>query len=190
MRVRSMSAPVSAMSEASVRIVRLQRWASPAEAASALGISERQLRRKAAAGLVERRRVGGRSEYQIPSGPVPDTMSGPTSDPRPDVRPVMSGHETDASDTPDAMSGRFGHALEAMRAELATVRAALVDAERRAAVAEYRADLAESADVDTLRADLERVTAERDAARDRVRSLRTGTIARLARRVAGLTQGG
>jgi excisionase family DNA binding protein len=65
----------------------------------------------------------------------------------------------------DAPTGR--------RAELAYLRAALVDAERRAAVAEYRAELAET---------------ERDAARDRVRELRTGTVARLARRVAELTQ--
>jgi hypothetical protein len=49
-------------------------------------------------------------------------------------------------------------------------------------VAEYRAAQVVN--------DLERVTAERDAARDRVRELRTGTVARLARRVAGLTQGG
>ncbi len=64
-------------------------------------------------------------------------------------------------------------ATDALRGELADLRAARVDAERRAAVAEYRAGLAET---------------ERGAALDRVRSLRTGTIARLARRVAELTR--
>lgn len=164
---------------ASGKVVDLPRWAAPAEVAAAYGVSSRTLRLWASKGKVERRGSGRTTRYRMPStSRKTETAAGMPDTARAQVPAVPRQAETQVpASSPADVS-----------AELAYLRAALVDAERRAAVAEYRAELAESVDVDALRADLERVTAERDAARDRVRELRTGTIARLARRVTELTR--
>jgi len=172
---------MSKVSEVSVQVVQLPRWASGSEAAAILGISERQLRRRAAAGKVERRKTGGRAEYRVAGPAAPKSVRSV----RPDVRPVMSGHEAGA--------------IEELRALLAAEQAARIDAERRAAVAEYRAAIAETdpaevealrATVDELEANVAELTTERDQARDQAQALadamrkRHGLIKRLTARLA------
>jgi hypothetical protein len=141
-------------------------WADTRDAAARLGIHRRTLQRRARAGRIETRTIeDGRVQYRL----TPDAFD----DGERHGATTPSRHSDTGPGTP--WQGGATPATDALRAEIAYLRAALVDAERRAAVAEYRAELAET---------------ERDAARDRVRALRTGTIARLARRVAELTQGG
>ncbi len=169
------------MSEASGRIVHLPRWLPPSDAAAALGISERQLRRKAGAGEIERRKVAGRAEYRV------------TADAGQDVRTDV---RTDTPDTSDARPD----ASDVLRDELASLRAALVDAERRAAVAEYRAEIADAdaeelealrGDVEHLRDELHQARAERDEARTLAQTYgdalrrRHATVQRLLQRLRG-----
>ena len=178
--VRTKRVPMSEASEASVQVVQLPRWVRATEAAETLGVSERQLRRRAAAGTVERRKSGGRVEYKVAGTVEPESVRSV----RPDVRTDMSGHE--------------GSATEELRELLATEQTSRVDAERRAAVAEYRAEIAETDPevVEELRArvaELEehaaKATTERDEARAQGQRLadamtrRHGLIKRLTARL-------
>jgi len=116
------------MTEAADHVVRLPRWIPADEAARVLDVSPRTLRRRAAAGAVKRKREAGRALYLVPV---------PEADARPDdgrfSRP--DGHRT---------SGQAA-AVELLRSQLEAANVARIDAERRAAVAEYRATIAEAA---------------------------------------------
>lgn len=149
------------MMHANVTPIRSE-WLPTPEACERLGVTRRTLQRRANAGRIESRQGAddGRTYYKVSA--------------------TATAQRDGAAAVAQRMSQRVAPVVDTLRAELAELRAALVDAERRAAVAEYRAELAG--------ADLERVTAERDAAQGRVRELRTGTIARLARRIAELTR--
>jgi len=163
------------MTEAADHVVRLPRWMPADEAARVLDVSPRTLRRRAASGALKRKHEDGRALYLVQTDEA-DTRPDTGRTPRPD------GHRT---------SGQAG-ALGALRDELAALRAAAIDAERRAAVAEYRAQLAETdpAEVEALRARIGEITAERDEARAEASALgaamvkRHGIIKRLSRALA------
>ncbi len=156
-------------------------WLTAREATARLNVSKRTIQRRAAAGEIERRtRADGRSEYRITN----DVIEG--------LHPVTSPRGvTPDNATPRDVTPRVTDegALAALREELTALRVATIDAERRAAVAEYRAQLAETdpAEVEALRARIAETVAERDEARAEAVKLgaamvkRHGIIQRLTR---------
>ena len=163
---------------ATAAIVHLPQWASPSEAAAAHGISERTLRLWAKQGRVQRQ-GGGRSVlYRLPS--------------RGDAAPVAGMPLAAGDPVPAIAATRTVNSAAEWRDMLDAAIAARVNAERRAAVAEYRAELA-TVDPDEYAATLEelaRVTAERDEAMaaairlDAAMRKRFQLIQRLAARVS------
>lgn len=138
------------------RIDAARQWITGAVAADRLGVSLRTLQRMASRGEVERQRRGTRSYFRINETDLHDKRD--TTDAR--QAPSTTRHAT-----PRATSDEG--ALAALREELTALRVATIDAERRAAVAEYRAQLAETdpAEVEALRARIAETVAERDEAR-------------------------
>ena len=141
-------------------VVALSRWLSPSEAAEALGLSIRALQYRAKRGDIERRKEGRRTFYRV---------EGRT---QLAVAPMRQSERTHA--TKDARNAKDATATAELRALLAAEQTARIDAERRAAVAEYQ---------------LENVTAERDLAREQGQRLaaamrkRHGLIKRLTARL-------
>lgn len=143
-------------------------WLPTNEAAELLGVSRRTIQRRARSGKIETRPgVNGSVEYRVPAGVV---TPAPPMTVTPSVMPVVTPR-----DTPGA--------VEELRALLAAEQTARIDAERRAAVAEYRVEIAEvdPSEVEELRAQVAlldelqnqvaTLTTERDEAREQGQAL-------------------
>ncbi len=149
-------------------VVALSRWLSPSEAAEALGLSIRALQYRAKRGDIERRKEGRRTFYRVEGR----TQSA--------VAPMRQSERTHA--TKDARNAKDATATAELRALLAAEQTARIDAERRAAVAEYQ--------LKNVTSDLETMTAERDLARAQGQRLadamrkRHGLIKRLTAKLA------
>lgn len=163
-----------------IRLATDSLWLAGPEAANALGVSLRTLQRKAASGSVERTVRGRRSLYLV-SAPVNDA-----TDDTHDATPIGDTDATDDNARHDATSDATPNPTVI---ELAV---RLADAERRAAVAEYRVAIAETDPevVAGLRSQVATLTAERDEAREQGQQLaaamtkRHGLIKRLTARLA------
>jgi hypothetical protein len=118
-------------------IVPLPRWLNAADAAAALGIAERTLRKRVLQGLVQRRSDAGRSMYLVAPQQAPQAQAAGMPDAVPQAR--------------QAQQARHG------TADAAPIVAALVSAVERATRAELAAD--------ALRIELDAASAELAAAR-------------------------
>ena len=125
-------------------IVPLPRWLNASDAAAALGIAERTLRKRVLQGLVQRRSDAGRSMYLVT------------------VEPAAQAHQAHAAGMPDAVpqarqARQARHGAAGAADETAPIVAALVSAVERATRAELTAD--------ALRIELDATRAELAAAR-------------------------
>jgi hypothetical protein len=125
-------------------IVPLPRWLNAADAAAALGIAERTLRKRVLQGLVQRRSDAGRSMYLVAPQQAPQAQAAGMPDAVPQAR--------------QAQQARHG------TADAAPIVAALVSAVERATRAELAAD-ALRIELDATRAELDAASAELAAAR-------------------------
>ena len=143
-------------------VVALSRWLSPADAADALGISLRALQYRAGRGEIERRKQGRRTLYRVDGRTQPADASLRQSE--------LTNATTDARNPKDAL------ALLELRDLLAAAQTAQVDAERRAAVAEYRAKVAETdpGEVQALRARIAELEAQSATLMDERNEARAG----------------
>jgi len=162
-------------------LVALPVWGTPTEAASAYGISARTLRLWAKQGKADRRGKGKQTQYRLPNGNPRGNDAGMPLAAMPPLPATVAALPLETATS----------ASTELRALLTVEQTARIDAERRAAVAEYRVAIAEvdPAEVEALRADLATMTAERDEAREQGQRLaaamtkRHGLIKRLTARL-------
>jgi len=128
-------------------IVPLPRWLNASDAAAALGIAERTLRKRVLQGLVQRKSDAGRSMYLVTA------------------EPAAQAHQAHAAGMPDAVpQARQAQQARHGTVDAAPIVAALVSAVERATRAELAAD-ALRIELDATRAELDAVSAELAAVR-------------------------
>lgn len=140
-------------------ILRLESaWLPTRDACARLGVTRRTLQRWAKAGRIDSRDDNGHTVYRV----TPDHAS-----PARDTGPVSQARRTTHATRDTAPI------VAELRELLDASNRARIDAERRAATAEYRADLAETEPetVAELREQVERLTRERDEAREHAHRL-------------------
>lgn len=123
------------MTDHDPNLIQLPRWGTAKEAAAAYGIAARTLRHWATRGKVKRRGSGADTRYLLPPPSRDESERG-------NGRGMPRGN---AAASAASVPHREAAAVELLRSQLEAANGARIDAERRAAVAEYRATIAEAA---------------------------------------------
>jgi hypothetical protein len=115
------------------------RWLSLAEAAVALGYSERTIRRALATGRYQKRRAHGRMQVLVPSAAMADNGITALAEPADtaDTMDMRAGGLSDRADMPDTVAAT--HALGALERVLAEERSRADRERERASAAEQAA---------------------------------------------------